>query len=377
MKKRSFVPLIIILCAFAAILILAAVILISIRKRVASMSDAEAPAYSESVPENEPAASEDAETVPDDAADSGTAASDEPDSAGGADSSADETETGGPAADNGDASSSDSLPSGGGLKEAGYVNLSDAPSVNAGDVLIDEKGLSVTLEGLGIDEYGVLAASLILKNSTDREYNVFVTDACVNTYMVDVYAFENLLPGSEMPLDVEFMTADVNMTGITNIGEIILGMEFDDPDSYEPVVSAKGLIRTSDYDVMDTGANDDGYEVGNKDGFRIVARSIEPANEFGKDQWILFYLKNDSSRKAAVVVDELRLNGFESSSTLLIELPPGTQAAPYIFVSGDELESNGISRIDDVSMSAAVYDSELYETLIDFGTVSLSVSYDS
>ncbi len=261
------------------------------------------------------------------------------------------------------------------LISAGYKYIRRIPRAEAGQVLVDQNGLKVTFDGLGINEYSELAAQLTVENSTPGALDLFVNDTCINTYKISSYSYASLPAGSKTVASVGFYSGDINLAGFSNIGELVFEFEFDDPETFEPVLTAEGRVKTDDYDMMDTAANDEGFEIGNENGLRIVAKSLEPANDVSDDLWVIFYLENNSGREAAFVIENVFINGAESDASLYCELKNGAKAVQYAFIGADELTFNSISRIDEMELDASVHDTETFETVADFGTVDLNVTY--
>ena len=359
-------PLVIVLVIGLIIAGLISVIAASIIGRVASMTSQQSTAYSGSgdsgyeVPENTGETSAETDKEPDQAADTdviqeGNLIADD-------NTEPHETE---------DLSSSDAS-----LLSAGYDYIESFPRAEAGQVMFEGNGLLITFDGLSIDEYSELAAAITVENRSDVDLDLFISGARINHYETGTYAYVNLPAGSTVHTSAEFYQGDLNLTRITNIGEIILDFVFYDPETNEQVMTAEGCIKTDDYDVMDTSANDDGYELGNSEGIRVVAKSLEPADDYSEDQIMIFYLQNNSDRAAAVDINNVFLNGTESSVTLYTELRPGTQAVKYAYISADDITYLGISRIDEISLHTTVHSLDTYDTIVDFGTADLAVTYE-
>ena len=262
------------------------------------------------------------------------------------------------------------------LANAGYTNLKALPAVETGQVLLDQAGVVVTLTGFGLDSYDALTVTAHVVNNSGRDVVALMSDVLVNTYLIDTYTFLEVEAGGDGDLLLEFFNRDINITGITNIGEIRFITQVVEPETYNPIASSDNRIETSDYAQMDTTPNDDGFEIANTNGLRIVAKSVEEDDDDSGDQLVYFYMQNNSDKKVTFEIRDVFLNGEEVYSLLYSDLPAGSQAVNYFYVYHDELEQYGIERIDEIGLTAAFYDSANYSMIKEIEDISLSVTYE-
>lgn len=358
-KKRSNKLVVILLGAAAAVIILTAVIVINAAKRIASMVEPDEPGTEYVMPDSdEPGSIYDAPDVfdedPDDYFDNEDADFDdeEPELY-----DADEVD----------------------LQEVGFLHLASLPEAPEGQVLFEDSGVKITLGDVGLNTYDEFAVNVLIENESDKTVRVSADHALVNTYVMDPFLYESLSPHTRAFSTLEFNTTEFNDAAITNIGEIIVNLNVYDDETYDLITSGQARIETSDYAAMDTTPNDEGYEVVNSDGVRVIAKSIEEASMSvsDSDQSAYFYMQNTTARDIMVCLTDVYVNNTKAGNTsLYVTLPAGSQAVDEMFFFGDELSELGVEQIDGLRFSTSVIDPETYETINDYGEADLVVTYE-
>ena len=121
---------------------------------------------------------------------------------------------------------------------------------------------------------------------------------------------------------------------------------------------------------MDTKANDDGMELYNEDGIRIVGKTVDENSFWGAA--ILLYIENDSGHDVGISVDDMSINGFMMTPYFSTQVYDGKKSLDDITLLSSELEENGIEAVEEVELKFHIYDLDSYETIADSDPITFT-----
>ena len=129
-------------------------------------------------------------------------------------------------------------------------------------------------------------------------------------------------------------------------------------------------IETSAIDSIDTTANDEGTELYNDGGIRIIGKTVDENSFWGTA--ILLYIENQSGNNVGISVDDLSINGFMFTPYFSTTVYDGKKCIDDITIMSSELEENGIESIDEVELKFRIYNSDSYETIAESDPITFS-----
>ena len=125
------------------------------------------------------------------------------------------------------------------------------------------------------------------------------------------------------------------------------------------------------FDDMDTSPNDDGQELYNQDGIRIVGRYVDEDDIWGTG--IVLYLENKTDKNVVIQCDDMSINGYMVTPYFSSTVYAGKMAVDEITILQSDLDENGITSVDDVQLVFNISDADTYMPItqsdkIDFTT---------
>lgn len=122
---------------------------------------------------------------------------------------------------------------------------------------------------------------------------------------------------------------------------------------------------------MDDGeVDEEGKELLNQDGIRIVGKYVDENSFWGKS--VLLYVENHSGKNITVTCDDVSVNGFMISSLLSSTVYDGKKALDNLTLFSSDLEENDIEEIHEIELKFRVYESESFQTLFESEVISFS-----
>ena len=172
--------------------------------------------------------------------------------------------------------------------------------------------------------------------------------------------------------EVMYMSSsELEAAGISNIGQIEIYFYIYDGDSYETIFDAdRVVIQTSEYANMDTENSQDGKELYNENGVRIVGKYVDENSFWGTA--VLLYIENTSGENIGVSCDNMSINGFMVTPYFSSTVYDGKKALDDITIMSPDLEQNGIESVDEIEVNFHIYNADSYETITDTGAITFS-----
>lgn len=242
-------------------------------------------------------------------------------------------------------------------------------------VLLDQDGIKVTATGVENDVISGNGIKLLLENSTEKNVTVSCNALIVNDYMISDLFVSSVAAGKKANETMYMMSSELDAAGISNIGQIEIYFHVYDSDSYDTIFDTDVVtIQTSKYAEMDkeAEAEEDGFELCNQDGIRIVGKYVDENSFWGTA--VLLYIENTSGKNVGISCEDMSINGFMVSPMFSSTVYDGKKALDEITIFSSDLEDNGIEKVEDLELNFHVYDATSYSTLFDTGAIPFSVN---
>lgn len=259
-------------------------------------------------------------------------------------------------------------------EENGTDNAGNSELSIEEQVLLEQDGIKITATGIEEDAIWGTGIGLLIENNTEKNVTVGCNALIVNDYMITDLFVSDVAAGKKANETMYMMSAELEAAGISNIGQVEVYFHIYDPESYETIFDADVVtIQTSKYAEMDTEieAEEDGVELYNQDGVRIVGKYVDENSFWGTA--VLLYIENTSGKNVGISCDDMSVNGFMVSPLFSSTVYDGKKSFDSITILSTELEENGIETIENIEMNFHIYDADSYETICDTGSISFSV----
>ena len=238
-------------------------------------------------------------------------------------------------------------------------------------VLIDQDGVKITAMGLEEDTIFGTGLKLLIENSTDKDLGIGCDALIVNNYMISDLFSAQVAAGKSSNETMNLSASALKAAGIDNIGQIEIYFKSYDSSSYETITKFdKVVIQTSDFPNRDTSPADEGKELVNQDGLRIVGKYVDEDSFWGAG--ILLYLENNTGKTISVTCSDVSINGFMINPIFASTLYDGKMAVDELTIFSSDLEENNITSVDEVELKFSVMDNDTYQSLFKTDSISFT-----
>lgn len=238
-------------------------------------------------------------------------------------------------------------------------------------VLVDQDGIKITALEYVKDSIWGDGIKVLIENETDKDVMVGCNALIVNDYMINDLFASDVAAGKKSNETIYLSSSELKAAGIDTVGRIEIYFHVYDTDSYDKIFDSDCVtIETSAIDSIDTTANDEGTELYNDGGIRIIGKTVDENSFWGTA--ILLYIENQSGNNVGISVDDLSINGFMLTPYFSTTVYDGKKCIDDITIMSSELEENGIESIDEVELKFRVYNSDSYETIAESDPITFS-----
>ncbi|MCM1089235.1 MAG: hypothetical protein NC413_00160 [Muribaculum sp.] len=238
-------------------------------------------------------------------------------------------------------------------------------------VLVEQDGITITATEYSTDSIWGDGIKLLLENNSDKDIGVNCKALIVNDYMISDLFSSSIAAGKKANETMYLSNSQLKAAGIENVGKIEIYFHVYDSSTYHSVFDTECVtIQTSEYANMDTALNDEGMELYNQDGIRIVGKTVDENSFWGTA--ILLYCENSSGKNVGISVDDMSINGFMMTPFFSTTVYDGKKSLDDITVFSSDLEENGIETIEDVELKFHIYDADSYSTIADTEPITFS-----
>ena len=239
-------------------------------------------------------------------------------------------------------------------------------------VLLDLDGIVINAQEYVTDSIWGDGIKVQIENNSAQDVGISYNALIVNDYMINGLFSSTIAAGKKANETIYLSSSELEAAGIDTVGKVEIYFHAFDANSYETLWDADGVtIQTSAYDSMDTVPNDEGTELYNQDGIRIVGKTVDENSFWGKA--ILLYAENSTDRNVGISVDDMSINGFMMSPLFSTTVYAQKKAIAAITLFSGDLEQNGIESIETAELKFHIYDADSYETITDSDPITFQV----
>lgn len=265
-----------------------------------------------------------------------------------------------------------SAPEAGGGAESsgtGTDQTSADESINE-QVLVDQDGIKITATEYVTDSIWGDGIKLLVENNSDKDYTIGCDALIVNDYMITDLFSADVAAGKKSNEVMYLSSAELKAAGIDTVGQIEMYFHAYDSNWDNLFKNVYSKLETSEFANMDTTPNDEGQELYNANGVRIVGKTVDENSFWGTA--ILLYIENTSGQNVGINVDNMSINGYMMTPLFSTTVYDGKKSIDDITIMSSDLGANGITSVDQVELKFHIYNAESYDTIADSDAITFT-----
>lgn len=262
----------------------------------------------------------------------------------------------------------------GSSREDGDQSENDVAAAIERTVLVDQEGIVITAQELTDDAVWGTGIKLLLENHSEEDQIIQCDYAVVNNFMMTSLLFSaEVNAGKQANETLYFSDTVLEGAGITTITEMSFVFYTLDSETYQRGFTTEEVALSTTADgSYEQPLPDDGMELYNENGIRIVGRYVEENTLWGAG--VVLFVENTGDEDLVLSCESLSINGFMITPLYAQRINGGRVALSSITVLSSDLEENGIQTVEDVEMVFKGLDPESYQTLFETETLQFSAA---
>lgn len=237
-------------------------------------------------------------------------------------------------------------------------------------VLVDQDGIKITATEYVTDSIWGDGIKLLVENNSVKEYTIGCDALIVNDYMITDLFSADVAAGKKSNEVMYLSSTELKAAGIDTVGQIEMYFHAYDSNWDNLFKNVYSKLETSEFANMDTTPNDEGQELYNANGVRIVGKTVDENSFWGTA--ILLYIENTSGQNVGINVDNMSINGYMMTPLFSTTVYDGKKSIDDITIMSSDLEANGITSVDQVELKFHIYNAESYDTIADSDTITFT-----
>lgn len=238
-------------------------------------------------------------------------------------------------------------------------------------VLLDQDGLIITAKELVDDSIWGMGVKVLIENNTEENLGVQCNSLIVNNYMISDLFSCSVAAGKKANDTIYLSSSGLEAAGITTISDIVISFHVYDSDTYDTLFDTDEIeLKTSAYGTVEQPVMDDGKELYNQDGIRIVGKYVDENSFWGAG--VLLFIENNYGENITVQCDNMSINGFMVTPYFSCAVNNGRMALDDITIMSSDLEENDITSVDDIELVFKIFNPDTYQTIVETDPITFS-----
>lgn len=240
------------------------------------------------------------------------------------------------------------------------------------ELLFEWEGIKVTSKEIVNDDIWGKGLKVLIENDSEINATIQLNHIVVNNYMISNLFSTTVAAGKKANETIDLSTPVLETSGIDVIGEIALSFMIMNSDSYDRLFDSEEIvIKTSENASMEIVSLDEGKELLNFEGIKIVGKYVEENTIWGTG--VQLFIENQRDDNVIVQCENMSINGFMVSPYFSSTVNSGRYAMDSITVFASDLEENDIESVEDIELVFRVLDADSYSTIFESEPIEFSV----
>lgn len=258
------------------------------------------------------------------------------------------------------------------ITSGGSKDKKEQVTITENTVLLDQDGLVITAKSLKEDTIWGTGIEVMIENNTEKNLGVQCNSLIVNNYMISELFSSSVAAGMKANETIYLYSGALEAAGINTISDVVMSFHVYNSDSYDTVFdSAEVELKTSAYGTVEQPAMDEGQELYNQDGIKIVGKYVDEDSFWGAG--VLLYMENNSGENVEIQCDNMSINGYMVTPLFSTTVNNGRMALDTITILSTDLETNGIESVQDVELVFRILDADTFMTITETDPIAFSI----
>ena len=234
----------------------------------------------------------------------------------------------------------------------------------------NDNGIVVTVTGIDTNSMWGTDISVLVENSSEQNVTVQTRNGSINGYMMDFQMSCDVAAGKKANDSITIMSEDLEISGVDTVSSIEFTLTMFDSDSWNDIATSDTISLTTNVTDYVQKYDDSGEVIYDENGIKIVSKGIVEDEIWGPE--VVLYIENNTDAAITVQPRDTSINGFMVDASMSSDITVGKKIVDEITFLTDDLDTNGITEIEELETAFAIFDMESWEDIITTGPITIS-----
>ena len=234
----------------------------------------------------------------------------------------------------------------------------------------NDNGIVVTVTGIDTTSMWGTDISVLVENSSEQNVTVQTRNGSINGYMMDFQMSCDVAAGKKANDSITIMSEDLEISGVDTVSSIEFTLTMFDSDSWNDIATSDTISLTTNVTDYVQKYDDSGEVIYDENGIKIVSKGIVEDEIWGPE--VVLYIENNTDAAITVQPRDTSINGFMVDASMSSDITVGKKIVDEITFLTDDLDTNGITEIEELETAFAIFDMESWEDIITTGPITIS-----
>ena len=234
----------------------------------------------------------------------------------------------------------------------------------------NDNGIVVTVTGIDTNSMWGTDISVLVENSSEQNVTVQTRNGSINGYMMDFQMSCDVAAGKKANDSITIMSEDLEISGVDTVSSIEFTLTMFDSDSWNDIATSDTISLTTNVTDYVQKYDDSGEVIYDENGIKIVSKGIVEDEIWGPE--VVLYIENNTDAAITLHPRDTSINGFMVYAAMSSDITVGKKIVDEITFLTDDLDTNGITEIEELETAFAIFDMESWEDIITTGPITIS-----
>lgn len=234
----------------------------------------------------------------------------------------------------------------------------------------NDNGIVVTVTGIDTNSMWGADISVLVENNSDQNITVQTRNGCINGYMMDFQMSCDVAAGKKATDSITIMSKNLEVSGVDTISSIEFALTMFNSDSWDDIATSDTISLTTSATDYVQKYDDSGDVIYDENGIKIVSKGTVEDEIWGPE--VVLYIENNTDTAITVQPRDTSINGFMVDASMSSDITAGKRVVDEITFLTDDLDTNGITEIEELETSFAIFNMESWEDIVTTGPITIS-----
>lgn len=239
-------------------------------------------------------------------------------------------------------------------------------------LLFEQDGIKVTAVEIVDEDIWGKGLKVLIENNSDIDIKLYLESLVINDYMISDLFSAEVASGKKTNEVINLVSSELKESGINKVAKIDMAFRATKEDWSELFITDLITLKTSEFEKYKQVKLDEGLELLNQDGIRIVGKYVSEDTIWGAG--VVFFIENNSGQNITLRASDVSINGFMVDAIFSADVLDGKMILDDMSIFKSSLEDNNIEKIEQIELKFKIINPENYNTILETEPIGITMN---